>query len=329
MSESDDGYQMTEDSEQAEPVRLDRRPKWTRMAGYVAALVSGIVMGLSWVVFKLELNLEALGPADVNWLNMIGVAVIIWPVYLIRNRENLFPADKPYRWLLLFAVFAGGIFYLRNIGVDLCGATTAAIVSRVETGFVFILSYLVLQQAVSGLGWIGTALLVAGALRTIGVGSAEMTFVVGGVVALVGAALLIAFNATIIKTQFNRVPNEMVILASATVQTVIFSIAVPSLVGLDGARYVLANPGALGLVALAALAIVGNLFLYYYAMKRAPMWAVRVLFLISLPAAVAGDYLVLGEPITTNAIQGMLLVMLGAVLVVLSGRRRAKGTAAS
>jgi len=302
-------------------MRFDRDPRWSRMAGYIAALLAGVVMGLSWVVFKLELNLDGLGPADVNWLNMIGVAIIIWPVYLVRNRENLFPADKPYRWLLLFAVFATGIFYLRNVGVDLCGATTAAIVSRVETGFVFILSYLVLQQAVSALGWIGTAVLVLGALRTIGVGSAEMTFPVAGVIALIGAALLIAFNAVIIKTKFNQVPNEMVILASATVQTTIFTIVVPLLVGFQGARFLLAHPQYFGLVALASLGIAGNLFLYYYAMKRAPMWAVRVLALIALPAAVAGDYFVLHEPITPIAVQGMGLVMLGALIVIQAGRR--------
>lgn len=302
-------------------MRIDRDPRWMRMAGYIAALLSGVVMGLSWVVFKLELNLEALGPADVNWLNMIGVAIIIWPMHLIRHRENPFPRDKPYRWLLLFACFAAGIFYLRNIGVDLCGATTAAIVSRVETGFVFMLSYLVLSQAVSGLGWLGTAVLVLGALRTIGVGSAEMTFPIAGVMALVGAALLIAFNATIIKTQFNRVPNELAILASATVQTIIFSIVVPSLVGVEGARFVLENPRYLGLIALASLGISGNLFLYYYAMKRAPMWAVRVLALIALPVAVAGDYFVLGEPITMNAVQGMALVIIGAIIVIQAGRR--------
>ncbi|MGI5819305.1 MAG: DMT family transporter [Armatimonadota bacterium] len=302
-------------------MRFDRDPRWARLAGYIAALLSGVVMGTSWVLFKLELNLEALGPADVNWLNMIGVAIIVWPVYLIRHRGRRFPREHPYRWLLLFATFAAAIFYLRNIGVDLCGATTAAIVSRIETGFVFMLSYLALRQPVSGLGWFGTAVLLAGALRTIGVGSAELVFPIAGVIALVGAAMFIALNATIIKTQFNRVPNEMAILASATVQTVIFTIVVPTFVGLEGARFVLANPHYLGLVALASLGIAGNLFLYYYAMKRAPMWAVRVLALIALPTAVAGDYLILGQPITMNAVQGMALVIVGALIVIQSGRR--------
>jgi len=306
-------------------MRIDQDPRRARMAGYIAALLSGIVMGLSWVIFKLELNFEALGPADVNWLNMIGVALIIWPVYLIRNRDRLFPRTQPYRWLLLFATIAAGIFYLRNVGVDLAGATTAAIVSRTETGFVFILSYLVLRRPVSGLGWLGTGLLLVGALRTIGIGGAGLTFPVAGVIALVGAAAFIAVNAVIIKTRFNRVPNEMVILASATVQTAIFSIVVPAFVGLDGARYVLAHPHLLALVAIASLGIAGNLFLYYYAMKRAPMWSVRVLALVALPAAVAGDYLVLAQPVTPEAIQGMGLVIAGALIVIHAGRRRRNG----
>ncbi|MEA3403587.1 MAG: DMT family transporter [Armatimonadota bacterium] len=301
-------------------MRIDRQPRWIRLFGYAAALLSGVLMGLSWVVFKLELNSPHLGPADVNWLNMIGVAAIIWPLYLIRNRDNLFPPDKPYRWLGFFALIAATIFYLRNVGVDLCGATTAAIVSRVEAGFVFILSYIIVRQRVSAIGWFGSALLVAGALRTIGIGSAELSFDPVGVAALLGAALFIAVNAVIIKLQFSRVPNEMVILASATVQTIVFSIAVPTLVGLDGAVAVLHSPRLIGLVILGATAIATNLFLYYYAMKRAPMWAVRMLALVALPSAVIGDYLILHQPITMNAIQGMLLVMAGATMIILPGR---------
>lgn len=301
-------------------MRLDHQRRWFRPFGYAAAVLAGVVMGLSWVVFKLELNSPDLGPAEVNWLNMIALTAIVWPVYLVRNRENLFPRDMPYRWLGLFALFAASIFYFRNVGVDICGATTAAIVSRIETVFVFVLSYLVLRQAVSGLGWIGSLVLLAGALRTIGIGSGQMSFELAGVLALVVAAVFIALNAVIIKLHFNRVPNEMVILASATVQMVVFSTIVPLTGDVEGVLTALHDPQILALVAAGALCIGGNLFLYYYAMKRVPMWAVRILALVALPAAVLGDHFLLGQPVTASAIEGMLLVMLGATLVVLSGR---------
>ena len=301
-------------------MRVDHQARWIKPFGYAAALLSGLLMGLTWVIVKLILNAGVLGPADLNWLNTIGMSLIIWPVYLVRHRGNCFPRGRPYGWLLVFALLASTIFYSRNLGVGICGATTAAIVSRVETAFVFILSYLVLRQAVGRLGWFGSALLVAGALRTAGVGSGQVYVDLPGIGALVLAALCIALNAVIIKTQFGRVPNEMVILASATVQTTVFSIAVPLFVGLDGVRAALADPRLLGLVALATLVIAANLFSYYYAMKRVPMWAARMLALLAPPVAVIADYFVLGTPVTATAIQGLALVLAGAALVIVSGR---------
>ncbi len=288
--------------------------------GYAAALLSGLLMGVTWVIIKRILNAGVLGPADLNWLNMIGMSAIIWPVYLLRHRGNLFPREMPYRWLLLFALLAAMIFYARNLGVGICGATTAAIVSRVETAFVFLISYFVLHQAVGGLGWIGSALLLVGALRTVGVGSARVCIDLLGIAALVVAALFIAINAAIIKTKFGRVPNELVILASATVQTIVYSIAVPTFIGLDGVLTALADPSLLGLVVLAAVVITANLFTYYYAMKRVPMWAARMLALLAPPVAAVADHFVLGTPITPEAVQGLLLVLAGAMLVILSGR---------
>ncbi len=301
-------------------MRLDQQARWVTPFGYAAALLSGLLMGITWVIVKLILDAGVLGPADLNWLSMIGMSLIIWPVYLLRHRGNCFPRGRPYGWLVVFALLASTIFYSRNLGVGICGATAAAIVSRVETAFVFILSYLVLRQAVGRLGWLGSALLVAGALRTVGVGSAQVQIDLLGVGALVLAALCIALNAVIIKTQFGRVPNEMVILASATVQTTVFSIAVPLFVGLDGVRMALADPRLLGLVALAVAVITANLFSYYYAMKRVPMWAARMLALLAPPVAVVADHFILGAPITAAALQGLTLVLVGATLVILSGR---------
>ncbi len=301
-------------------MRVDRQTRWIKPFGYAAALLSGLLMGLTWVIIKLILNAGVLGPADLNWLTMIGMSLIIWPIYLLRHRGNWFPRGHPYGPLLVFALLASTIFYSRNLGVGICGATTAAIISRVETAFVFLLTYLVLRQAVGRLGWFGSALLVAGALRTVGLGSAQVHIDLLGIGALVLAALCIALNAVIIKTQFGRVPNEMVILASATVQTTVFSIAVPTLIGLDGVRAALADPRLLGLVALAALVITANLFSYYYAMKRVPMWAARMLALLAPPVAVVADHFVLGTPVTAGAMQGLALVLLGATLVIVSGR---------
>ena len=140
-----------------------------------------------------------------------------------------------------------------------------------------------------------------------------------------GSAVGVAANALIIKMQFRRVANELVILFSATVQTIIYSLVVPVFAGLDGVRAALARPDIVVLVALGAVAIFGNLFLYYYAMKRAPMWAVRILVLTGPPVAMIADHFLLNSPITAAGVQGLVAVLIGATMVIMSERRATTG----
>jgi drug/metabolite transporter (DMT)-like permease len=310
-------------------MRPDQTQRWAAAAGYTAALLSGVMMGLTWPLQKYILDQKLVGAAGLNWLNMIGMGLVVWPVYLLRFRRSLFPPGAPYRWLVLFACIAGTIFYSRNVGVGITGATTAAVVARSEVAFVFVLSYLVLHQPVSFWGWAGSALLLLGALRVGGVGSEALAFSALGFTAVLISAVGIAFNALIIKLHFGRIPNELAILASATVQTVIFSVLVPATGGLHGVRQVLAEPRVLGLVALGSVIIPMNLFAYYYAMKRAPMWSVRILALTGPPVSALADYFILRAPVTAAHLQGLAAVLVGAPLVILSAGAAGNKAAAS
>lgn len=309
-------------------MRVDHQPQWTRAAGYTAALLSGVAVGLVWALQKHVLDQKIVGPAGLNWLNMLGINLIIWPAYLIRYRRNLFPAATPFKWLGLFACIAAGIFYCRNLGVGMTGATTAAVVTRSDVAFVFVLSYLVLRQRVNAWGWAGTVLLLLGALRVAGVGLGPLSFDGAGLTVLLASAAGVAVNALIITLHFNRIPNELVILASATVQAILFAVIVPAGGGMGGVAQVFAEPRVLGLIALGSAMIAANLFTYYYAMKRAPMWAVRMLALTGAPVAALADHFVLHAPVTAAHLQGLAAVLIGAPLVILSaGNSRTKGGA--
>lgn len=308
----------------APSVRIDRQPRWAATFGYLAALVTGAIVGMYWVLQSHTLSLNVVGPAELNWLNIIVVALIVWPLVLARSRGRVIPPGTPVGWLLLFALNAAAIFYLRNVGVGLCGATTASLVMSVELVLVFTLTYLVLKQRVAPWGWVGALLLVAGVFRVSGVGSAQMQFSAAGIAALVTAAVCLAGNALIIKTQFQRVPNELVILFSATIQTVVFAVLVPAFAGLSGVRSVLARPEVLLLVGLGGISIFSSLFLYYYAMKRVPMWSVRILALAGPPTAMLGDHFILGAPVTAAGLQGLTAVLIGATMVILSGKENGR-----
>ena len=301
-------------------MRFDQKPPWATAAGYLAALMSGGIMGLTWVVQSRVLSLGVVGPAELNWLNMIGLCLIVWPMVLLRHRGRVVPRGTPVGWLVVFSLTAACIFYLRNVGVGLCGATTAAVVNRIEIALVFVLTYLVLHQRVRPWGWVGAAVLVAGTLRVAGVGSGGLAYNLIGLAALVVSAAGIATNALIITTHFHRVANERVILFSATIQVIVFSILVPAIAGAEGIQAALGNPYVLKLAGLGTLGIASNLFAYYYAMKRAPMWMVRILALVGPPTAMVADHFILGSPITAAGVQGLVAVLAGATVVILSGR---------
>jgi drug/metabolite transporter (DMT)-like permease len=79
-------------------------------------------------------------------------------------------------------------------------------------------------------------------------------------------------------------------------------------------------PLVAGLVLLGSVVWGTRLVVYYFALKRAPMWAVRMLTLSGLPVATLADLLVLRAPVTGGHIAGLAAAMGGAVLVILAER---------
>jgi len=294
--------------------------QYTRAAGFAAALLCGGIMGISWPLQKYVLSQGVIGPAVLHWLNVIGLFVIIAPIYLIRHKGRLrYPGFSPW-WLLVFGCVASVMHFCRKWGVGETSATTAAVVERSEVIFVFIFSYLALKKPVRPIGWLGTILVLYGTIQVAFVGSAELNFNPLGVAALALVGLTIAINALIIKTKFTGIPNELIILGSMAVQLTVFSVVVPSAGMLPEVRALASVPFLIGLVALGSVIWGVRLVVYYFALKRAPMWAVRMLTLTGLPVATLADLLVLHAPVTAGHVLGLLAAVAGAALVILAER---------
>ncbi|MEA3403588.1 MAG: DMT family transporter [Armatimonadota bacterium] len=301
--------------------RSDAQPL-TRAAGYLAALLTGTAMGIAWPLQKYILSQQVIGPATLHWLNVCGLLALVAPVYLLRYRGRLRWRGFSPAWLVLFGGVASVMHYCRKYGLAETSATTAAVVERSEVVFVFLFSYLALRTPVRRLGWLGTALVLYGTTRVALVGSTALHFQPLGVVALVVVGLTIAINALLVKAKFTGIPNELIILGSMAVQITVYSIVVPASGALPSVRELLTMPVLIGLVGLGSVVWGTRLLLYYYALKRAPMWAVRMLTLSGLPVATLADLLVLRAPVTWAHVEGLVAAGAGAAMVVLSADRR-------
>jgi len=294
------------------------RRSWPAALGYLAALLTGGLMGVQWPLQKHILGRDVIGPGTLHWLNVVGLFALVLPVYLARFGLRLrWERFRPW-WLLPFGGVACVMHYCRNFGVAATTSTTAAVVEETEIVFVFLLTYLVMRGRVRALGWLGTALVLYGTVRVALVGAGALQFAPLGIAALVVVGLTIAVNATIVKMLFGGIPYELIILGSVTVQLAVYSLAVPSSGALPDIAHLAAMPGLLGLVALGSVVWGTRLLLYYYALRRAPVWAVRMLALTGLPVASLADLLVLRVPVSRVHVEGLIAAIVGAALVIRS-----------
>ncbi|MFP3904658.1 MAG: DMT family transporter [Armatimonadota bacterium] len=287
--------------------------------GYIGIIASATFTGLNWPLLK-DL-MSQVSPLQANWLVIIPALVMIVPLYAwYRRNQALLPPHTPYKWLLIFGLFASAIFYCRNVGTHLTTATTAALVVRMELAFVFILSYIILKTRVTALGWAGSALLLAGALLASGFSFGNLAFDWLGVGALFVAAALTALNSMIIKIFFGRIPAELPAIASCICQTVVFSCVLGFSGRIPETVAAVQNPRVAVESLIGGVFMVLLLVLYYFAMKRIPVWLCRILTLFSTVVAMLGDHFWLGSDITVGQLAGFAGVIGGAVLVVLASR---------
>ncbi len=297
----------------------DHLQRSRHLKGYAAIIASAICSGAMWPVQK-DL-MTRVSPLQANWLMIVPALIAILIIYPSRRHgRRLIPEHAPIGWLTLFALFASVIFYTRNVGTHLTSATTAALVVRFELAIVFVLSHVILKSRVSLVGWLGTVVLLLGALQAMGISFGQISFSHLGMAALLTAALLTATNAIIIKLQFNRIPSDLPTAASCICQTIVFSAILLATGRMGETIAALATPRiaieavALGLMFLSAL------LLYYYSMKRIPLWSCRILSLIAPVVAILGDHFWLGAEISHSQLSGLTAVLVGAALVILSTR---------
>jgi len=287
------------------------------MAGYAAALVSGAAAGLLYAVNKKLM--DTLSPLQVSWLEACIGFVALLPGYWLRFRRDPLPRGTPWGWLVVFGLTAVVLFYFRTLGVALTSPTTTALLVRLEIVLVIVYSYLFLAERLAPLAWVGAALLIAGMLAAMDVSAQELVLRMGGLAALLIAALGIASNSIVIKLHLGRVRNELTSLANAGIQTVAFAVLLLATGQFAALPRLLADPHLLVLTLIGGLFIPLMLVPYYYAMKRIPMWSCRLLGLVTPVAAIVADFFWLHAPVTAGQLIGLALVTGGAALVIMSG----------
>jgi len=212
------------------------------------------------------------------------------------------------------------------LGLQYSTATNASILLKTDILFANLLTIIILKKRFGFKCWAATFAMIAGVLMVMDVNILEFRFTGFGDLLLVASAFFVTLNAFVIKNVLNdsrvSISDEVVAYYNNFVCLILFGILT---VLNEGKALMSSTMKQHDLIALfAAGGLIQTLIyvFYYYNLRRLPVWIVKI-FLLFMPVfASIIAYFVLNERLDFMQLIGMVIVIAGAVVIILSEERK-------
>ncbi|MCM2439424.1 DMT family transporter [Agrobacterium vitis] len=283
----------------------------------LAALEAGLVIAWSSGFIGARLAAEATSVFLVLFWRFVIVSLILMPL-LIRAIQNGLPARSLILQSVLgiFAMF--GYLALGVKAIELgVPVGTAALISALQPIVTAALAGALLQEHVNRSQWIGISLGLAGVSLAVGgsLGGASL-----GAYVLSGASTLSLVIATIIAKALS---DNTPLLPSLAVQSLVSAVLFAPLALLDGE--ILPSPDIRFIAAVAwfiLFSTIGGYGLYWLCLRKSTATRVGSLIYLTPPVTMIWGWLMFSEPITTLAVVGFVICIVGVMLTRPEVRQR-------
>jgi drug/metabolite transporter (DMT)-like permease len=281
--------------------------------GYVPLLliVAGI-WGASFMFIKVAV--DEIEPIPMIWIRLILAALVLVPVLFHQlGARSAIEALRAGVWGFVFLGFANSAlpFSLIAWGEKHIDSSVAAIANAPVPIFVALLAIRFRpSERVTGVRLVGIFLGFLGVAVLTGFHPEGGWWAVAGTLAVVLAALLYAISNLFAAARFSRTSPFVIVTGSAVTGAVMLTpLAVFQLPSEMPSVEAASSVAALGILGTA----VALLFFFRMLNRYGPSRAALVTYLIP-PIAVAYGVLLLGEPLTANAVAGLVLILGGVAL---------------
>ncbi|MFP4375421.1 MAG: DMT family transporter [Spirochaetales bacterium] len=291
--------------------------KKTLLVTYAALLIAVVGWGSSFVATKVAL--ETLRPTSLVFFRLAAAAIFFF--VLVRLRHVPRPPRRDLLRLVMLALFEPVLYFLLETqGLALTSASSGALVIAAVPVFVALFARLFLSERMRALGWIGTAISIAGVvLLVLGDDNPDYSATsVWGNLLVLGAALSASGYIVLARSLSGRTHPLQIsffqMLVGALCFTPLFAYNTVA-TGLP----VFTPAVAWALVFLTLVATIAAFLCYNYALSQIPA-AKAAVFLNGIPlvtAVVAA--IILGEELTWLQAGAGLVIIVG---VVMAGVRR-------
>ncbi|MCI6018366.1 MAG: DMT family transporter [Clostridiales bacterium] len=261
----------------------------------------------------------------IRFITMILLGVIMWrrdELKLLLKVQGILPR------LLMIGVLGFLLDITAFIGLSLSPAGSGTALLKTDIIFVNLISMMIYKTKFKKLDWLFSLVMLFGVFLVMGVDFTNFSIGNVGSIFFILSALFVSINAFVIKSvqldKHNPAADNVIAFYNNFV-TMIFFIAAAiihndfSLIGK------LSGDWKLVIAALCAgLGQTGIYLVYYYDLRRFPVWIVKVFLLLMPIVSTLVSLVLFGEKMTINQVLGMFVVLAGAFGILILQKKKSE-----
>ena len=273
---------------------------------------------------------EALSVMSVFSVGIVirAVTMVLLTILMLVKRElkSLFRVSYVWKWLCMIGLMGFLLDTTAFIGLQLSPAGIGTALLKCDILFVNLISMVVYKERFTILDWVLSLVMLFGVFLVLEIEFAHLDLFNVGNIFFILSALFVSINAFLIKEaqrhKKNPVSDNVIAYYNNFITMVLFIIAASFTDQLGE----LSTFGRDSYVTWALLASgLGQTLIYvvyYYDLRRNPVWIVKViLLLMPIVAAVLGLVL-FGDTMSAVQVVGLVIVLAGALCILVTHHRR-------
>lgn len=240
--------------------------------------------------------------------------------------KSLFHIQHVWKWLCLIGLMGFLLDSTAFVGLQLSPAGIGTALLKCDILFVNLISVLVYHERFTALDWGLSLLMLFGVFLVLEIDFSHLDLFNVGNVFFILSALFVSINAFLIKEAQrhpkNPASDNVIAYYNNLITLILFLLAAGVTRQFQELGGILENPGLTLALLLSGLGQTLIYIVYYYDLRRNPVWLVKViLLLMPLVAALLG-LLLFGDGMSPIQLAGFVIVLLGALCVLLVHNRR-------
>jgi drug/metabolite transporter (DMT)-like permease len=230
--------------------------------------------------------------------------------------------------LLLIGCLGFALDLTAFIGLTLSPAGSGTVLLKCDILFVNLISVLIYKERFTKRDWMYTLVMLFGVLMVMGINPLHFRFSGAGDIFFILSALFVSINAFVIKSiqldKKNPTEDNVVAFYNNIVTMLLFTVTSIAL-GTFGQIFELGeHKNTLFAVLLAGVGQTLIYVVYYYNLRRFPVWIVKVFLLLMPIVSTVVSFLLFGQLMSGNQYAGMGVVLLGAFGVLIEQKRKSE-----